>query len=135
LTFSPEQIEAIYSVLSDIDAIKTAFKLTGKLPSQTINRVSQSVIVTSTGASNRIESNRLTDDEVATLYRTLRIREFKTRNEQEVAGYLEMLELIFESYMAMKLSVVVSNLVLIVSRQKITPELWSALFSILPRLI
>jgi Fic family protein len=104
LTFSPERTEAIYSVLSEIDAVKTAFRLTGKLPPQTLSRLTQSVIVTSTGASNRIEGNRLTDDEVEALYRNLRIRKFRTRDEQEVAGYLEMLELILASHEDMKLS-------------------------------
>ena len=104
LTFSPERTEAIYAVLAEIDAVKMAFRLTGKLPPQTISRLTQSVIVTSTGASNRIEGNRLTDDEVEALYRNLRIRKFRTRDEQEVAGYLEMLELILGSYTDMKLS-------------------------------
>ncbi len=104
LTFSPERTEAIYAALAEIDAVKTAFRLTGKLPPQTISRLTQSVIVTSTGASNRIEGNRLTDDEVEALYRNLRIRKFRTRDEQEVAGYLEMLELILGSYVDMKLS-------------------------------
>lgn len=104
LTFSPERTEAIYAVLAEIDAVKTAFKITGKLPPQTISRLTQSVIVTSTGASNRIEGNRLTDEEVEGLYRNLRIRKFRTRDEQEVAGYLEMLELILGSYADIKLS-------------------------------
>lgn len=104
LTFSSERAETIFATLANIDAIKTAFKITGKLPSQTINRLTQTVIVTSTGASNRIEGNRLTDGEVEALYRNLRIRKFRTRDEQEVAGYLEVLELILGSYTDMKLS-------------------------------
>jgi len=104
LNFSPERTEAIYAILAEIDAVKTAFRITGKLPPQTISRLTQSVIVTSTGASNRIEGNRLTDDEVEALYRNLRIRKFRTRDEQEVAGYLEMLELILSAYADMKLS-------------------------------
>ncbi len=104
LTFSPERTEAIYAVLAEIDAVKTAFKITGKLPPQTISRLTQSVIVTSAGASNRIEGNRLTDAEVEALYRNLRIRKFRSRDEQEVAGYLEMLELILSSFADMKLS-------------------------------
>ncbi|MGC1955335.1 MAG: Fic family protein, partial [Gammaproteobacteria bacterium] len=75
----------LYAILSEIDAIKNAFRLTDKLLPQTINRLAHSVIVTSTGASNRIEGNRLTDDEVDGLYRNLRIRRFNTRDEQEVA--------------------------------------------------
>ena len=104
LSFSAERAEAIFTAVAKIDAIKTAFKLTGKLPSQTIRRLTQSVIVTSTGASNRIEGNRLPDEQVEALYRNLRIRKFRTRDEQEVAGYLEMLELILGSYADMKLS-------------------------------
>lgn len=104
LTFSPEETEEVFALLSEIDAIKTAFRLTGKLAPQTITRLTQSVIITSTGASNRIEGNRLSDDEVEALYRNLHIRKFKTRDEQEVAGYLEMLELVLESYKDMSLS-------------------------------
>ncbi|MDA1326472.1 MAG: Fic family protein, partial [Proteobacteria bacterium] len=104
LTFSPERTEEIYSILSKIDAIKNAFRLTDTLLPQTVDRLTQSVIVTSTGASNRIEGNRLSDKEVEALYRNLRIRKFKTRDEQEVAGYLEMLECILESYADMPLT-------------------------------
>ncbi len=104
LTFSPERTEAIYAILSEIDAIKNTFRLTDMLLPQTINRLTQSVIITSTGASNRIEGNRLSDDEVEALYRNLRIRKFKTRDEQEVAGYLEMLERILDSYADMPLT-------------------------------
>jgi len=104
LTFSPERTEAFFAVISEIDAIKNTIRLTDKLLPQTINRLTQTVIVTSAGASNRIEGNRLSDDEVEALYRNLRTKKFKTRDEQEVAGYLEMLELILESHADMPLS-------------------------------
>ncbi|MDG1286342.1 MAG: Fic family protein [Rickettsiales bacterium] len=104
LQFSGEQTEALYSTLAEIDAIKNAFRLTDKLLPQTITRLTQSVIVTSAGASNRIEGNQLTDDEVEALYRNLRIQKFKTRDEQEVAGYLEMLERVLEHYEGMPLT-------------------------------
>jgi len=104
LTFSPDETEALYIILSEIDAIKNTFRLTDRLAPQTINRLTQSVIVTSTGASNRIEGNRLSDDEVEALYRNMHIRKFKTRDEQEVAGYLKMLELVLASYADMPLT-------------------------------
>ena len=104
LTFSPEKAEEVYAALSEIDAIKYAFRLTDAFLPQTVDRLVQSVVVTSTGASNRIEGNRLSDDEVEALYRNLRIRKFKTRDEQEVAGYLEVLELILDSYADMSLT-------------------------------
>lgn len=91
-----EVTEAVYSMIAEIDTVKNTYALTDRLLPQTIERLTQSVIITSTGASNRIEGNRLRDDAVEALYRTMRIRSFKTRDEEEVAGYLEMLERIFE---------------------------------------
>jgi Fic family protein len=58
----------------------------------------QSTIITSTGASNRIEGNRLSDDEVKDLYKNINIKKFKTRDEQEIAGYIEVLRFIFDTY-------------------------------------
>lgn len=104
LTFSPERTEEVYAILSEIDAVKNAFRLTDRLLPQTINRLTQSVIVTSTGASNRMEGNRLSDAEVEALYLNLHIRKFKTRDEQEAAGYLEVFERILESYADMPLT-------------------------------
>jgi len=98
LGLKPAIIETVYSMIAEIDSVKTSWKLTGKLLPQTIERLTHSVIVTSTGSSNRIEGNRLNDAEVEALYRNLRIRKLRTRDEQEVAGYLEMLELVFGSY-------------------------------------
>jgi Fic family protein len=45
-----------------------------------------------------IEGNRLTDIEVEALYKNLHAKKFKTRDEQEIVGYLKCLELIFNSY-------------------------------------
>ena len=91
-------IEEIFSIIAEIDAVKNSWRIAGKLLPQTLERLTHSVIVTSTGASNRIEGNKLTDAQVEALYKNLRIRKFKTRDEQEVAGYLEMLQLVFEQY-------------------------------------
>lgn len=104
LTLAPEQSEEIFTMLAEIDAIKTAFRITGQFAPQTITRLMQSVIITSTGASNRIEGNRLSDEQVEALYLNIHIRKLKTRDEQEVAGYLEMLERVLSSYADMPLS-------------------------------
>ena len=98
LALKPAIVESVYSMIAEIDAVKASWKLTGRLLPQTIERLTHSVIVTSTGSSNRIEGNRLNDAEVESLYKNLRIRKFRTRDEQEVAGYLEMLQHIFEGY-------------------------------------
>ena len=98
LLLSPALTETVYAMIAEIDTVKNTYSLTNRLHPQTIERLTHSVIVTSTGASNRIEGNRLSDDEVEALYRKLRIKSFKTRDEQEVAGYIEMLERIFENH-------------------------------------
>ena len=98
LNLSPSYIEKIYAILSEIDAVKNSWVITRTLLPQTIERLTRTVIITSTGASNRIEGNRLIDKEVDCLYQNLRIKRFKTRDEQEIAGYLECLELVFQNY-------------------------------------
>ena len=98
LDLKPEVIEEVYSLISQIDTVKNSFSLSDKILPQAIDRLTASVIVTSTGASNRIEGNRLSDDQVEKLYKNLRIKKFKTRDEQEVAGYLECLESVFDNY-------------------------------------
>lgn len=104
LRLSSELVEKLYTSIAEIDAVKNTFRLTHKLLPQTIERLTQFVIVTSTGASNRIEGNKLSDEEVEALYKTLRIKSFKTRDQQEVAGYLESLQLVFEHYQDIPIS-------------------------------
>jgi len=96
--FSSELIEEIYMILAEIDGVKNSWQLTGKLLPQTIERLTHAVIITSSGSSNRIEGNRLTDEQVNDLYRNMRIKKFRTRDEQEVVGYLETLALVFNNY-------------------------------------
>lgn len=93
-----EAIEEIYSLIAEIDSIKKSWYISKRLSPRIIEKLTQSVIITSTGASNRIEGNKLTDKEVESLYKNLRIQKLKTRDEQEVVGYLQVLEFIFNDY-------------------------------------
>ncbi len=98
LSLNSQVIEEVYANISEIDGVKNSWKITDRLLPQTIERLTRSVIVTSTGSSNRIEGNCLTDMEIENLYKNLRVKKFKTRDEQEIAGYLQCLELIFTKY-------------------------------------
>lgn len=98
LALSAEDAEAIFSAIAEIDAVKNVWRITDTLIPQTIERLTQTVIVTSAGASNRIEGNRLTDVEIEALYRNMRVKKFKTRDEQEVVGYIEVLKTIFDEH-------------------------------------
>jgi len=98
LELNSKIVEKVYAILAEIDSVKNSWKITERLLPQTIERLTYSVIVTSAGSSNRIEGNRLTDSEVEKLYKNLRIKKFKTRDEQEIAGYIQCLEPIIKHY-------------------------------------
>jgi Fic family protein len=98
LSLKPSIVEEVYSILSEIDSVKNSWIITKKLLPQTIQRLTHSVIVTSTGSSNRIEGNKLSDNEIEKLYKNLNIKKLKNRDEQEVVGYLKVLEVIFNQY-------------------------------------
>jgi len=104
LSLPAESLEEVYALLAQIDAVKQSWKITGNLQPQVIQRLTQSVIITSTGASNRIEGNQLTDEEVKKLYRNLRIQKLRTRDQQEVAGYLESMEFVFSHFTELKIT-------------------------------
>ena len=59
---------------------------------QTITRLRKSVLVTSAGASTRIEGSKLSDEEVRKIMQGLSIQKFADRDSQEVQGYLETLK-------------------------------------------
>ena len=97
-------IEKVFSLIAEIDSIKNSWKITNRLLPQTIKRLNTNVIVTSTGASNRIEGNKLSDSAIEALYKNNKNLNPKTRDEQEVAGYIETLELIFDNYNEIRIS-------------------------------
>ena len=54
--------------------------------------------IESIGSSTRIEGNKLSDREIESLLASLEIKKFDTRDEQEVAGYAEVMETIFHAW-------------------------------------
>ena len=55
-------------------------------------------LIESIGSSTRIEGSKLSDREIERLLSKLEIKSFATRDEQEVAGYAELMQLVFESW-------------------------------------
>lgn len=54
--------------------------------------------IESIGSSTRIEGSKLSDREVEQLLSNLEIKSFATRDEQEAAGYAELMDLVFSSW-------------------------------------
>lgn len=59
---------------------------------------SQVATIESVGSSTRIEGVKLTNSEVEALLRGVKTYSFKSRDEQEVADYAELMEMIFASF-------------------------------------
>ena len=104
MSFLSPQTEEIFRLISEIDTVKGQWEITNQLSPQLLTRLTISSLLTSAGSSNRIEGNKLTDNEVKELYNDMRIQKLKNRDQQEVAGYIEILKIIFEQYSSIKFS-------------------------------
>lgn len=94
----------IWIKISQIDELKGRWISGAELSPQTLGRLKKSVLVTSAGASTRIEGAKLSDEDIEKLMRGLSIQRFKDRDEQEVKGYYELLEKVFDTWKYLKLT-------------------------------
>lgn len=90
--------ERLWSLINQIDELKGRWVGGAKLNPQALGRLKRSVLVTSTGASTRIEGVKLSDEDVEKLMRGLAMTKFADRDKQEVRGYYELLENVFDSW-------------------------------------
>ncbi len=88
----------IVSKIAQIDELKGQWIRGAELSPQVLGRLKRSVLITSTGASTRIEGAMLSDEDVERLMRGIDIQKFTNRDKQEVKGYFELLENIFDSW-------------------------------------
>lgn len=88
----------IVALIAEIDGIRGEFKSGLRMTPQAITSLKRSVLVTSAGASTRIEGAKLTDEEVEKIMQGLAVSKFSDRDSQEVQGYLETLQNVFDSF-------------------------------------
>lgn len=88
----------IVALLAEIDGIRGEFKSGLRMTPQAITNLRKSTLITSAGASTRIEGARLPDEEVEKVMRGLAVSKFADRDSQEVQGYLETLQNVFDSF-------------------------------------
>ncbi|HEY1645693.1 MAG TPA: hypothetical protein VGF75_04960, partial [Candidatus Saccharimonadales bacterium] len=94
----------ILSVLSQIDSLNGQWVGGARLSPQALGRLKRSVLITSTGASTRIEGSKLSDEEVEKLMRGLSSQKLVDRDTQEVKGYYETLSMVFDSWRDIELT-------------------------------
>lgn len=88
----------ILSIIAEIDEFKGAWRAIGRIAPERLPSLRRVATIESVGSSTRIEGARLTDREVERLLANIRLGSFTTRDEQEVAGYAEVMETIFSAY-------------------------------------
>lgn len=94
LNISPE----LLGLIAEIDEFKGAWRALGTLAPERLSALRRVATIESIGSSTRIEGNKLTDSEVEKLLSNLSVHSFASRDEQEVAGYAETMEQIFQSW-------------------------------------
>ena len=87
--------QELLALLSEIDEFKGAWRLLGTIAPERLNALRRVATIESIGSSTRIEGSKLTDREVERLLGNMEIRRFSTRDEQEVAGYADVMEAVF----------------------------------------
>ena len=100
--FSTQQI--VLRKIAAIDAFQSRWKIEQLDEQAFLKDLKKQTMVESTGSSTRIEGSTLTNQEVETLLKNMKITQLKTREQQEVAGYYEVLTLILDTFRDIPLS-------------------------------
>lgn len=88
----------ILRLIARIDEFKGAWRALGTLAPDRLSALRRIATIESIGSSTRIEGSKLSDREVERLLSNLSIQTFDSRDEQEVAGYAELMDLVFSSW-------------------------------------
>ena len=94
----------ILSAIAEIDEFKGEWKNITNLSPEKLSALKKVSTIESIGSSNRIEGNKMTDKEVEKFLSNVKMKSFNSRDEEEVAGYAELMDTIFENYEVIPLS-------------------------------
>jgi len=100
LQITPE----ILRFIARIDEFKGAWRALGTLAPDRLSALRRVATIESIGSSTRIEGSKLSNREVGQLLSNLEIQSFANRDQQEVAGYSELMDLVFSSWQEIPLS-------------------------------
>jgi len=90
--------------IAEIDELKGKWSGSLALNPRILGQLKRSVIITSAGSSTRIEGAKMTDREVDRFLRGLNQKTPKGRDEEEVAGYADILGRIFDHHDTLKIT-------------------------------
>lgn len=85
-------------LIAEIDEFKGKWEALKNMSPERLRQLRKVATIESIGSSTRIEGAKLTDMQVETLLSNLASTSFKSRDEQEVAGYSEAMDTVFQAY-------------------------------------
>ncbi len=85
-------------LIAEIDEFKGEWKAIGNLAPERLKALKKVASIESIGSSTRIEGVKLSDQQIERLLSGLDTTSFSSRDEEEVAGYAEVMNLVFESF-------------------------------------
>ncbi len=100
LEITPE----ILSLIAEIDEFKGAWAAIGRISPDRLTSLRRVATIESIGSSTRIEGAKLSDREVERLLAGLDVKEFTSRDEEEVAGYADVMETVFAHWQEIALT-------------------------------
>lgn len=82
-------------IIAELDEFKGAWIALGQLAPERLTSLRKVATIESVGSSTRIEGSKLSDAQVEALLGRISVSRFETRDEQEVAGYADVMETVF----------------------------------------
>lgn len=104
LEFTGDIFQRIMKQLSIIDRFKGNWESIELKHSKHLKELRKIATIESIGSSTRIEGATLTDAEVEKLLKSVKITKLTTREQQEVVGYYDTLQIILDNYKDIDLS-------------------------------
>jgi Fic family protein len=94
----------LLQLIAEIDEFKGKWEALKNMSPERLRRLRKVATIESVGSSTRIEGAKLSDAQVEMLLSNLSKTSFKSRDEQEVAGYAETMDLVLQAYEDMSLT-------------------------------
>jgi Fic family protein len=99
-----QQVAEMTRLIGELDDFKGHWRRVAEVRAEKLAQLRQVTTIESTASSTRIEGVELSDTEVARVLEGVHVDSFRARDEAEVLGYGELLNLIFESHSAIALT-------------------------------
>ena len=86
------------ALIAELDEFKGAWSGFAKERPIQLKSLKKVSTIESIGSSNRIEGNKLTDTQIEKLLNAIGTQSFRSRDEEEVAGYADLMNIVFDHF-------------------------------------